>query len=290
MLFFGDQRDRQSTHFPPVCRDIRGGDAACGHARAGLGAGAVRFPVRQCAPLRAVIGAAGHSYADPSDPQRADPGERSAYVGGPSVAYCVRTCDGHFFPIQQNATASPAEICQSLCPAAQTKIFTGSGIGGAHSQDGRRYADLPNAFAYRDKMVSNCSCNGKTPFGLVTIDVKRDPTLRQGDIVATHDGLAQVRGGRRGAARVHADQQIRADGGQAVVRIESRPARAGAPSTDQVFRRPTTSCAIDNALVSPGDSIPNRCTSPAMPCCAGPSIMKSAAGCPGPVSFGRMPE
>ena len=49
-------------------------------------------------------------------------------------------------------------------------------------------------------MVSNCSCNGKTPFGLVNLDVKRDPTLRQGDIVATHDGLAQVRGGRRGAA------------------------------------------------------------------------------------------
>lgn len=140
------------------------------------------------------------SYADPGDPQRADPGERSGYIGGPSVAYCVRTCDGHFFPIQHNAGASPVETCQSLCPAAQTKIFSGSGIGGAYSQDGRRYADLPNAFAYRDKIVPNCSCNGKTPFGLVTLDVKRDPTLRPGDIVATYEGLAQVSGGRRGAA------------------------------------------------------------------------------------------
>jgi hypothetical protein len=142
-----------------------------------------------------------NSYADPSDPQRADPGERSAYIGGPSVAYCVRTCDGHFFPIQANAGVSPAEICQSLCPAAPTKIYSGSGIGGAYSQDGKRYADLPNAFAYRDKVVSNCSCNGKTPFGLATLDVSRDPTLRQGDIVATQDGLAQVSGGRRGAAQ-----------------------------------------------------------------------------------------
>jgi hypothetical protein len=155
--------------------------------------GNVRRPAPSAPPV--------HSYADPSDPQRADPGERSAYVGGPAVSYCVRTCDGHFFPIQNNATASPAEICQSLCPAAQTKIFTGSGIGGAYAQDGRRYADLPNAFAYRDKIVSNCSCNGTTPFGLATMDVSRDPTLRQGDIVATYEGLAQVSGGRRGAAQ-----------------------------------------------------------------------------------------
>lgn len=140
------------------------------------------------------------SYADPHDQQRADPGDRSAYVGGPSVAYCVRACDGHFFPIQANANASPAETCRALCPAAQTGIFVGSSIGSAHAQDGRRYADLPNAFAYRDKIVANCSCNGKTPFGLATLDVRRDPTLRQGDIVATNDGLAQVSGGRRGVA------------------------------------------------------------------------------------------
>jgi hypothetical protein len=151
--------------------------------------------VRRSAPPPSVP-----SYADPRDPQRTDPGERSSYVGGPSVAYCVRTCDGHFFPIQHNAGASPVEICQSLCPAATTKIYSGSGIANAYAQDGKRYADLPNAFAYRDKIVSNCTCNGKTVFGLARLDVKTDPTLRPGDIVATYDGLAQVRGGRRGAA------------------------------------------------------------------------------------------
>jgi hypothetical protein len=30
--------------------------------------------------------------------------------------------------------------------------------------------------------------------------VRRDPTLRQGDIIATYEGLAQVSGGRRGVA------------------------------------------------------------------------------------------
>jgi hypothetical protein len=50
-----------------------------------------------------------------------------------------------------------------------------------------------------------------------------------------------------------------------------------------------TCSAIDSDAVSPGDSMPNRCTSPAMPCSAGVSIMKSAAGSPAPMSFGRIP-
>lgn len=140
------------------------------------------------------------SYADPGDPQSVDPGERGSSIGGPAVSYCVRTCDGHFFPIQRNASVSPVETCQSFCPSATTKIYNGSGIANAVSLDGRRYADLPNAFAYRDKVVANCSCNGKTAFGLAKLDVKSDPTLRPGDIVATYDGLTQFRGARRGVA------------------------------------------------------------------------------------------
>lgn len=141
------------------------------------------------------------SYADPRDTQTIDPGERAdRSVGGPAVAYCVRTCDGHFFPIQRNSSVSPVETCESLCPAATTKIYSGSGIASAVAHDGKRYSDLPNAFAYRDTIVSNCTCNGKNAFGLVTLDAKSDPTLRPGDIVATPDGLAQFRGSRRGAA------------------------------------------------------------------------------------------
>jgi hypothetical protein len=138
------------------------------------------------------------SYADPGDPQRAEPGERGSSIGGPAVAYCVRTCDGQFFPIQRNSSVSPVETCQSFCPSAQTKIYNGSSIGSSVSMDGRRYSDLPNAFAYRDKIVANCTCNGKTAFGLANVDVKTDPTLRSGDIVATREGLAQFASLRRG--------------------------------------------------------------------------------------------
>ena len=55
--------------------------------------------------------------------------------------------------------------------------------------NGARYADLDNAFVYRQKIVEDCTCNGKDSFGLAQIDVAADPTLRQGDIVATGDNV-----------------------------------------------------------------------------------------------------
>ena len=152
------------------------------------------FGTRRSAPQQPSV----PSYADPSDPQRTEPGERGSSVGGPAVAYCVRTCDGHFFPIQRNSSVSPVEICNSFCPSAPTKIYNGGSIASSVSLDGKRYSDLPNAFAYRDKIVANCTCNGKTAFGLANVDVKSDPTLRSGDIVATREGLAQFAGARRG--------------------------------------------------------------------------------------------
>jgi hypothetical protein len=129
-----------------------------------------------------------------ADPNRAYPdypdGPRSDYdPGGPSVAFCVRTCDGRYFPIR---AGNPAEVCNAFCPAAQTKVFSGSKIDYAHSGDGRTYREMPNAFLYREKLVQGCTCNGKDPFGLARIDVRHDPTLRPGDIVATNKSLMQA--------------------------------------------------------------------------------------------------
>jgi hypothetical protein len=59
---------------------------------------------------------------------------------------------------------------------------------------GERYAELANAYRYREQLVPGCSCNGRTSYGLATIDAPNDPTLRQGDIVATRDGMKVVAG------------------------------------------------------------------------------------------------
>lgn len=133
-----------------------------------------------------------HSFL-PFDLRPSQPQQRSAGSGGPRVAFCVRLCDGRYFPIQPHANVSPAEACNSFCPAAQTKIFRGSVIDHAVAADGRRYSDLPNAFHYRDKLVSGCTCNGRD-VGLAHIDAASDPTLRPGDIVATNDGLVAYAG------------------------------------------------------------------------------------------------
>jgi hypothetical protein len=136
-----------------------------------------------------------HSYADPFGPRPAEP----RIEASPSVAYCVRLCDGRYFPIQRVSSANPAQVCNSFCPAARTRIFSGSEIAHAAAGDGSRYKDLPNAFVYRDRTVADCTCNGKDPYGLASADAKGDPTLRPGDIVATDHGFVAYNGGRRNA-------------------------------------------------------------------------------------------
>jgi uncharacterized protein DUF2865 len=118
-------------------------------------------------------------------------------ASAPSVAYCVRLCDGRFFPIQRATGADPVEACNSFCPASRTKVFSGSGIEQAVANDGTRYAKLDTAFVYRDRTVAGCTCNGRNAFGLVVTTAADDPTLRPGDIVASEQGFMAYAGGKR---------------------------------------------------------------------------------------------
>jgi hypothetical protein len=133
------------------------------------------------------------SYADPNS-ERIGEGERHSAGSGLSGVFCVRLCDGRYFPIQRNSSATAAQMCNSFCPASQTKIFSGGGIDQAVASDGSRYASLRNAFAYRERIVENCTCNGRDAYGLVTLSVADDPTLRSGDIVATNEGFVAYTG------------------------------------------------------------------------------------------------
>jgi hypothetical protein len=133
------------------------------------------------------------SFASPFD--FGNSGERRSsgeYAGGGGQAYCVRTCDGRYFPLQRSSSASPAEICKSFCPAAKTMVFHGGKIDTSVSGS-TRYADLDNAFVYKEKLVDGCTCNGKDATGLAQVSVVTDPTLRAGDIIATNNGLQTVR-------------------------------------------------------------------------------------------------
>jgi hypothetical protein len=108
-------------------------------------------------------------------------------VGG--QAYCVRTCDGRYFPISASDGQSRAASCNSFCPASETKVVYGGSIDSAATETGKLYSELPNAFRYRTELVAGCTCNGKDQIGLAPVKIENDPTLRRGDIVAGANGL-----------------------------------------------------------------------------------------------------
>lgn len=119
---------------------------------------------------------------------------------GPVVTYCVRLCDGRYFPLPRNAGIShytPDKICSAMCPASPTKIYSGSQIDQASASNGTRYSNIKNAFVYRERMVPGCTCTGKDGTGTAAIDIHSDPTLRSGDIVVTKDGPMVFKGSKQ---------------------------------------------------------------------------------------------
>jgi hypothetical protein len=161
--------------------------------------------------LSALFGAFGRSRPPAASPyislpfssdggSVAAPSGRSHFAGG-GQAYCVRTCDGRYFPISASDNASRAASCNSFCPASETSVVYGSTIDDAATDSGKPYSELPNAFRYRNELVAGCTCNGRDQIGLAPVKIEDDPTLRKGDIVAGENGLSVVgrSADRRGA-------------------------------------------------------------------------------------------
>jgi hypothetical protein len=141
-------------------------------------------------------------FADPFglNQQAAQPVPR-AMASGSGPAFCVRSCDGRYFPLTARGSASPAQMCQAFCPASPTKVFFGGSIDGASSTNGERYADSENAYAYRKAMRADCTCNGRYPAGLAPVDLTLDTSLRPGDVIATTSGLVAYSGVKLGAGQ-----------------------------------------------------------------------------------------
>jgi hypothetical protein len=147
-------------------------------------------------------------FASESNPNESNPfplpGEPRprAIASGGAQAYCVRGCDGRYFPINAPDGQSRAATCSSLCPASETRLVYGSDIDNAATQGGKRYSELPNAFRYRSEIVAGCTCNGKDQTGLAPVSIENDPTLRKGDLVVGAGGLmvAGRAADRRGAS------------------------------------------------------------------------------------------
>jgi hypothetical protein len=149
----------------------------------GFGAGRPSAPP----PIRMPF--ANDGTAQDFPPRAETPRARASSGGG--QAWCVRSCDGRYFPLAASGDQGAA-TCHSFCPASETAVVHGSSIDGAATESGKSYSELPNAFRYRNELVAGCTCNGHDQVGLAPIKIEDDPTVRKGDIVAGADGLMVV--------------------------------------------------------------------------------------------------
>lgn len=79
--------------------------------------------------------------------------------------YCVRLCDGFFWPVSFSTTGDRFEQDQATCASAcgsPARLFVhkmpGGGPGTMVSLDGLPYAALKSAFLFRTKYVEACRC------------------------------------------------------------------------------------------------------------------------------------
>jgi hypothetical protein len=117
---------------------------------------------------------------------------------GGGVAFCVRTCDGRYFPMSGVSSGQEEGRCAALCPAANTAVFRGGSIEHATDRAGASYADMPNAFLYRTKLTDACTCTGNGPLGLAAVPIEEDTSLQKGDIVMQADGPRIFAGAKGG--------------------------------------------------------------------------------------------
>ncbi len=146
------------------------------------GAGFYDVYPRTLSPTRRVrSGKAARRAARPSAPV--------AEASSRSEGFCVRRCDGYYFPLVTAGHDSPQDACDAGCPGARVDVYEGASIETARGPDGDKYTALPNAFRFRDQRQRACSCN--PPEGSQAYFqrmLRKDPTLRAGDIIFEKKG------------------------------------------------------------------------------------------------------
>ncbi|QOZ30520.1 DUF2865 domain-containing protein [Bradyrhizobium sp. CCBAU 53421] len=113
--------------------------------------------------------------------------------------FCVRICDGRFFPLPRVSDAADVGTCEAVCPPAELKLYSGSDIDSARTETGETDKALANAFRFQCEIVPQCACSAGASTGLSPIAIEDDMTLRTGDIIAADDGfkIAAITGGQQ---------------------------------------------------------------------------------------------
>jgi hypothetical protein len=141
---------------------------------------------RDSAPARRARGAVGElRFAKPRDGVGGTGFSSEPNAGG----FCVRTCDGYYFPLIKSTKATRQQSCELACPSAPMEIYDGPSIESARNSKGQRYSALNVAFAFRDRAKSSCTCNDpQSSQAFFERTARNDPTLQSGDILIEDTG------------------------------------------------------------------------------------------------------
>ncbi len=131
------------------------------------------------------------------DPEQPQEPERPR-SGGPYTV-CVRSCDGYFFPLANSPGGREGgdEMCQALCPGAETSAFgmtNGGDIQNAVARStGQPYSSLPNAGKYQRSFDSTCTCKaqGQT-WSQALKEAEYLLDKRKGDVIVTEQRAAEL--------------------------------------------------------------------------------------------------
>lgn len=245
----------QAGQYAAQIRQIEGGSGTSGQRRAQLVAALERYgclgpqqpPQQQRGVLYAVpnepglmerlfgqsVDGRGDPRLEDGSPGEVDPAPRER-LGG-RMAVCVRTCDGFYFPVNFEGIGARdeyAQVCQSLCPAAETQLFfmpLGAEIDRAATRDGTPYMSLPAAKKFQQSRDPACFCKqpGQT-WASAMKGIEDIVEARKGDIIVTQE-QAQAMSRPKGLAAA-ADRKGK----------KQDPARPGAPKAQQEAEPPVS--------------------------------------------------
>lgn len=115
--------------------------------------------------------------------------------GGPQTV-CVRSCDGFFFPLANNA-GNADEMCQALCPGSETSAFgmtNGGDVQNAVSRStGQPYQSLPNAGKFQRSFDAACTCRGQgQSWSQALKEAEYLLDKRKGDVIVSEQRAAEL--------------------------------------------------------------------------------------------------
>lgn len=161
-----------------------------------------------------------NAHAMPIDPvKRAEVSTPTGSYTGPfrgagNQAYCVRTCDGYFFPINHEGAQGSDRYdtaCQTSCPGAKTEVYfmkRGGDIRWSASARGERYSALDNALKYRKERDPACSCKEpEQKWSAILAPVEAMMKHSRNDLVVTEETSQKIAAGEDPMAAVKAAEK-----------------------------------------------------------------------------------